>query len=48
LTIEAIKNSLENSPSHRRGMLRGDVRNHGVGIAERDGVLFVVQLFASE
>jgi uncharacterized protein YkwD len=48
LTIEAIKSSLENSPSHRQGMLRGDVRDIGVGVAERDGVLFVVQLFASE
>ena len=48
LTINAIKSSLENSPSHRQGMLRGDVRDMGVGVAERDGVLFVVQLFASE
>lgn len=48
LTIEAIKSSLENSPSHRQGMLRKDVRSLGVGVAQRDGVLFVVQLFASE
>jgi uncharacterized protein YkwD len=48
LTIEAIKSSLENSPSHRRGMLRHDIDDLGVGVAQKDGVLFVVQLFASE
>jgi uncharacterized protein YkwD len=48
LTIEAIKSSLENSPSHRRGMLRHDINDLGVGVAQKDGVLFVVQLFASE
>jgi hypothetical protein len=29
-------------------MLRHDIDDLGVGVAQKDGVLFVVQLFASE
>ena len=46
LSVEGIQSSLAKSPSHLREILRSDVRRTGLGLAERDGVLFFVQVFA--
>jgi len=46
LSAEGIQTSLERSPSHLQQLLRSDVTRMGVGTAIRDGVVFVVQLFA--
>ena len=44
LTIASIHRSFTQSPSHRRELLRAHFNKIGVGIVQRNGVLFVVEL----
>jgi uncharacterized protein YkwD len=45
-SVEAVYNEFLRSPNHRANLLDADIDSIGVGVAERDGQLFVVEDFS--
>lgn len=46
-TTESVKSAWLKSPTHRENLLWKDYKRTGIGIYEKDGVTYVVQLFSN-
>lgn len=46
-SMESVKSAWLKSPTHKSNLLDRDYRRTGIGLYEKDGVTYVVQLFSN-